>query len=161
MNMLPLVVLGAIAVVPAILAILWRVNSIILFTSVAVGDLLVRYLGEDAGTLAQSFYKNFQTPMGAKLALLFAPVVLTLLFGMHSLSKFRAVLHFIPIIATGAVLALLTLPLLSLSFQASVYSSPFGPMIKNTQDLIIAGAAVTSLVVAWLTTQKSHHGKKH
>ncbi len=159
--MLPLIALSAIAAVPIVAALLWRVNSIILFTSVAVGDLLVRHLGDDSSVALSSFYRGANASMAAKLGLLFLPVVLTLMFGRHSLSKTKVVLHFIPIVATGVVLALLTLPLLSTSFQASVYNSPFGPNIRNIQDVAIAGAGIASLLVAWITNHKSPHSKKH
>lgn len=158
--MAPLAVLIAIAALLIIAAVVWRVNSMLLFTSVAVGDLLVRHLGEDAVILVESFVKGANTAVVAKLGLLFLPVLLTLLFGRHSLSKAKAVLHFVPIIATGGVLALLTLPLLSSSFQATVYNSPIGTNIRNVQDVAIAGAGVASLVVAWLTNPK-HRDKKH
>lgn len=158
--MLPLIALGAVAAVPIVAAILWRVNSILLFTSVAVGDLLVRYLGEDASLITESFYKGPRAAMATKLTLLFLPVLFTLLFGKHSLSRFRAILHFVPIVATGIVLAFLTLPLLTGNFQASVYNSSFGTYIKNTQDMAIAGAGVASLVVAWLTNQQKHDKRR-
>jgi hypothetical protein len=160
--MLPLVILGAIAAVPVAAAILWRVNSMLLFTSVAVGDLLVRYLGEEGALVVAGFYKSTNATMVAQLALLFLPVVLTLLFGHHSLSKTKAVLHFVPIIATGAVIALLALTLLPNSFQAAVYSSPFGNDIRQLQNLAIAAAGVASLLVAWITNStKGRLGKRH
>jgi hypothetical protein len=161
--MTSLIILAAIAGVTILAAFLWRVNSMLLFTSVAVGDLLVRHLGNDASLVVGSSYRGANSDIIAKIGLLFLPVVLTLLFGRHSLSKSKAFLHLIPIIATGGVLALLTLLLLPAGFQGSVYNSPAGTTIKEVQDLAIAAAGVASLLVAWLTnsTQKAQRGKKH
>lgn len=161
--MTSLIILAAIAGVPIILAFLWRVNSLLLFTSVAVGDLLVHYLSDNASLVLAGFYKGANVDMIAKLSLLFLPVVLTLLFGRKSLSKTKTVLHFVPIVATGGVLALLALHVLPIGFQVSVNNSPVGGKIMQVQDIAIAGAGVASLVVAWIAnmTQKGSEKRHH
>lgn len=135
----------------------------LLFTSVAVGDLLVRYMSDSAQLAVSGFYRGSNADMIARLGLLFLPVVLTLLFGRKSLSRTKTVLHFVPIVATGGVLALLTLALMTPGFQGAVYATPFGPTIKEVQDLAIAAAGVASLLVAWITNgaEKTRHAKKH
>src|SRR5581483_3688487 len=160
--MASLIILAAIAGATILAALVFRVNSMLLFTSVAVGDLLVRYMGDNANLVIATMYHGANGDVIAKLGLLFIPVLLTLAFGRHSLSKARAILHFVPIIATGIVLALLVLVQLPAGFQGSVYSSKFGTPIKENQDLAIAAAGVASLVVAWLTNETHEgHVKKH
>jgi len=134
-----------------------------LFTSVAVGDLLMRYMGENATLVVAGAYRGANADIIAKLGLLLIPVVLTLFFGHNSLSKAKTVLHLVPIIATGIVLSLLILTQMPNGFQNSVYNSKYGSQIKENQDLAIATAGVASLVVAWITneTSKTRHGKKH
>lgn len=161
--MTSLIILAAIAGLTILGALFFRVNSMLLFTSVAVGDLLVRYMGENAALVVSGAYRGADGDVIAKLGLLLLPVFFTLLFGRHSLSKAKAVLHIVPIVATGIVLALLVLVQLPGGFQNAVYTSQFGNVIKENQDLTIAAAGVASLVVAWLTnsTQRNHHSKKH
>ncbi len=160
--MTSLIILAAIAGLTILAALFFRVNSMLLFTSVAVGDLLVRYMGENATLVVSGVYQGAHNDVMAKLGLLFLPVALTLVFGRHSLSKAKAVLHIVPIVATGIVLALLVLVQLPGGFQHNVYTSAFGTVIKENQDLAIAGAGVASLLVAWISngTQKGH-SKKH
>jgi hypothetical protein len=161
--MTSLLILAAIAGVTIFLAFFWRVNSMLLFTSVAVGDLLVRYMGNNANLVINSFYRGANADVIAKLGLLLLPVIFTLIFGRKSLSHTKAMLHFAPIVATGIVLALLVLTLLPTAFQDSVYNSQVGPQIKQNQDLSIAAAGVISLLVAWITNEgeKKRHSKKH
>ena len=161
--MTSLIILAGIAAATVLLALFLRVNSIVLFTSVAVGDLLMRYMGDNATLVVASAYRGANAGIVAKLGLLLIPVILTLFFSHHSLSKAKTVLHLVPIIATGIVLSLLILTQLPSSFQNSVYTSKYGSQIKENQDLAIAAAGVASLVVAWITneTSKSRHGKKH
>ncbi len=152
-----------IAVATILLALFLRVNSIVLFTSVAVGDLLMRYMGENASLVVAGVYRGANADIIAKLSLLLIPVILTLFFSHHSLSKAKTFLHIVPIIATGIVLSLLILTQLPRNFQDSVYNSRYGTQIKENQDLAIAAAGVASLVVAWITneTSKAKHSKKH
>ncbi len=161
--MTSLIILAAIAAATIGGALFFRVNSILLFTSVAVGDLLVRYMGEDATLVVSSAYRGNHDEVIAKLGLLVLPLILTLFFGRHSFSKAKVVLHFIPIVATGIVLSLLVLGLLPGGFQHDVYSWKYGYIIQQNQDLAIAAAGVASLIVAWITngTGKSKHSKKH
>ncbi len=159
--MTSLIILAALAGATILAALFFRVNSMLLFTSVAVGDLLVRYMGDNATLVIASAYRGANADVIAKLGLLMLPVFFTLLFGRHSLSKAKAVLHIVPIVATGVVLALLVLVQLPAGFQYSVYNSKFGTQIRQNQDLAIAAAGVASLVVAWLTNQKPGRSKKH
>src|SRR3954464_13344246 len=104
--MTSLFILAGIAGATILLALFLRVNSIVLFTSVAVGDLLMRYMGENATLVVASAYRGNNGDVFAKLGLLLIPVVLTLLFSRHSVSRAKTILHLVPIIATGIVLAL-------------------------------------------------------
>jgi peptidoglycan/LPS O-acetylase OafA/YrhL len=47
--------------------------------------------------------------------------------------------------------------------QRSVYNSPYGDTLKSSQDLIIAAAAVLTLLLAWLTyrNKDAKGGRRH
>jgi len=161
--MTSLFILLAIAGLTVLATLFFRVSSILLFTSVAVGDLLVRYMGDNATLVVATAYNGSHDDVIARLGLLLLPVVCTLLFCRHSLSRAKVVLHMVPIVASSVVLALLVLVQLPGGFQNSVYSSSYGTQIRENQDLAIASAGVASLVVAWLTTEthKARRSKKH
>ncbi len=149
--MSPLILLAAIAGLPVLLALLFRVNAVFLFMSVAAGNLLVRFVAEDADLALGMVMRNGDTAFIAKLILQLAPVILTILFLRKTLPRSKMFLHVIPSIAIGLSLGVFVLSFLSTSVQAKVFDAPYGDKLKSSQDLIVAGAAMLTLLLAWLT----------
>jgi len=162
--MTPLISVIIIAAIPIVLAIVLRVNAVFLFLSLMVGELMVTYLSNDAVTVAGSFSKGAQQDKLVPIILLWLPIALTLLFLRKSLPTSKLPLHIVPIIATGLAGAVLTLNLLSSSFQNGVYASQYGSTFKQIQDFIVVGAGILILLLVWATYRRPHHsehGKHH
>lgn len=160
--MAPLVLFAVIAGLPVLNAIVLRVSAIFLFISIAVGNFLVLYLGDDAILAVNAFTKDKNVPMVVQLTLLFLPVVLTLITLRKSLAKSKLLLHIVPLIGCGLSLAVLAVPLLPSDLQAQIFALPLGDIFKNSQDLIISVTAVMVLLLTWRSYRHNDdkHGKK-
>jgi hypothetical protein len=161
----PLIIAGALAGVPILLALVFRVSAVFVFLSVAAGGLLVNVVGDDASLAAGMWVRNNQhTQMITSFALLLVPVALTLLFMRKTLPRSKFLLHLIPLAATGLALTVLALPILPSGMEQQLFSNRYGDMLKDAQDVIVAAAAVLTLALAWATyrhkeEKASKHGK--
>jgi hypothetical protein len=157
--MTPLIVVAAVACVPVVLALVLRVHAVFLFVSMAAGYLLVQFVGDDAGLAADAFIRRANTPMVTQIALLVAPILFTLLLMRKSMPRSKMVLHVIPLIAIGMSLAVLLLPLVPSNVQKQVFDAPHGNVIRDAQDVVVAVAAVLTLLLTW-TTGRHKEDKK-
>jgi hypothetical protein len=141
--------LASIAAAPLLLALVFRVNSVMIFLSIAVGSMLQKTLGESASLALSSVMKHGPVDQVANVLLLALPLVLTLFFARKTMQHSSVFLQLVPLVSACAAGAALALPLLTPSVQATVYGAPFGHQLKQMQDLIIALAAVLNLLLAW------------
>ncbi|HTE57181.1 MAG TPA: hypothetical protein VK694_00395 [Verrucomicrobiae bacterium] len=158
--MTPLIVLAAAACVPVVLALVFRVSAVKLFVSMSAGYLLVQFVGDDAGLAAGAFIRGANTPMATQIALLLAPTLFTLLLMRKSLPSSKLPLHILPLIAIGASLAVLTLPLVPSHIQKQVFDAPHGDVLRDAQDVAVALAAVLTLVLMWATGRNKEDKKR-
>ena len=159
--MTPLIIIGAIAGGLLLVSLVLRINAIFLFTAFATGALLTRYIGSSAGLALSSFVHGNQADVMGSVLLLWLPIVLAVLFLRRSLPASTFILQLFPIIVTSAAAALVTLSLLTPSFQGSVYNTSVGHMVNNVQDLVIAGSGVTTFLVVLIIGRPRHHDAKH
>jgi hypothetical protein len=164
--MAPYVIVAAIAGLPVLLALVFRVSAVFLFLSIAVGNLLVLYLGTEAGLVSGLVSNDSIAPMVAQLVLLLLPVLLTLLFLRKSLPKHKLLLHLLPLFACGMMLMAVALPLLPGGIRAEILTSSVGPYFNNTQNLIVGTSALLVLLLTWVTHRSHelhprHKKKKH
>lgn len=158
--MIPLILIGLIAGLPVVMTLLLRVNTVFLFLSMLVGDVLVKYLSDDVILALSGFMKSARLPMIAQLCLLFLPVVLTVLILRKSLPKSKVLIHILPLVFVGLSLAVLTLPLLTSGTQAAIFNTSAGRVLRNAQDLIVSVAGILVLMLAW-QAYKHKPDKKH
>ncbi len=158
--MIPLILLGLIAGVPVFLALLLRVSAVFLFLGILVGDVIVKYLSDDVILVLSGFIKNEHLPMIAQLCLLFLPPVFIVVGLRKSLPRSKMLLHVLPLIFTGLGLAVLALPLLTSGTQAAIFGTAIGRLLRNSQDLIMCGAGLLVLGLAW-HSYKHKPDKKH
>lgn len=155
-----LILLAAIAGVPVLLALLLRVSGVFLFLSVVSGNLLVLYLGDDAGLALGMMTRGKNTNVIAQFILLLLPVILSLFLLKKTLPKSKILLHAPLLAAAGLALASLALPIFDGNTQAKVFATQYGSMLRDYQDVIIGSAAILALLIMWLTYR--HKGdKKH
>jgi hypothetical protein len=153
-------ILAAIAGLPVLLALVFRVSAVYLFLSVAAGSLLVLYVGDDAGLASDIFMRSPHNTMIAQLVLQLLPVVLTLLILRKTMPATAFLLHVPVVIATGLALAVLTLPLLDAGLQDKISADQYGNMVRESQDVIVAAAASASLLLMLITSRR-REDKKH
>lgn len=159
--MVPLMVFGAIIVVPVFLALVFRVHAVFVFMSVCAGYLLQMALSDSVDLVLATLIKGSNSVIAARVGLLALPVILTL-FLLRKTQGRSVVFQFIPLIFSGMLLANLLLPLLTPGFSQNIYNSAYGDSIRNSQDLITAVAVVSNLALAWtLFKTKTHRGKHH
>lgn len=162
MSMMPTILLAAMAGLPVLLALLLRVNAVYLFVSVAAGDLLVRYLADDAALALNAFIRSNNVPTVTYLVMLLVPVVLTLLILRKSLPTTKVLLHIPALVGCGLLVAALALPLLPSPLQSQVVDLPAGNVLRQSQDIIVGVTTALVLFLAWHSYRpRDGKSKKH
>jgi len=155
-----LIILGAIGVITLLLALVFRVSGVFLFLSVAVGYLLMTYIGDDAGLVLGMVVKTGKVNIIAQFIVMLAPVVLSLFFLKRTLPKHKILLHLPLLVASSLSLVALSLPLLDSSMQGKVFANSYGSILREYQDIFVSVSAILALLIMWMT-YRHKEGKKH
>lgn len=164
--MMPLVLISALVAVPVLLLTVLRINAMMVFLSLCLGVVLLRFVGEEAastiGILTSYGSTNYTL---VAIFLQFLPVVLTTFFMVRTVrGHFKLMLNFCIAIAVGFLVALLAEPLLGAEMRAGIETTPVWFYIQKLQVLVISLGAIFSLMYLWLQRPKGHeehHGKRH
>lgn len=158
--MLPLIIIGAIVLIPVLLALIFRVHALFLFVGVCVGYFLQFSLSDDVDLALATIIKGSDSVVVARLVLLALPVLLTLFLLRKTAGK-SALLQFAPLVLTGCLLAVIALPLLPSATEQAIYDSAYGSNIKGAQDLVLAAASVSNMILMWALFKQGADHKKH
>lgn len=158
--MIPLGIIGAVALVPVLLALVFRVNALFVFASICMGYFLQFALSDDVDLALATIIRGSNSMIIARFALLALPIVLTLFLLRKTAGK-GTLLQIAPLILSGCLLAVITLPLLPPGTEQAIYDSPYGGNIKGAQDLVLAAAAVSNLLLMWALFKHGHEKGKH
>ncbi len=158
--MTPLLLIALVAGVPAGLALLLRVNTVYLFVSIVVGDLLVQSVGDTAGLTIRSFITTSSAETMTKVGLLAIPILLTLLILRKTLPTRQFLLQVVPLAANGALILVLAIPLMTESIRQNITSVPIGRGVYQATDVIIAGTACLHLILMWQLGRPPKDGRK-
>jgi hypothetical protein len=160
-----LVVLAAMALVPALAILLLRVNGAIAFMSLCLGSVLIAYTAADVDDLVTSFAaKNtLNVHEYVAIGMLVIPFLLALLFTRGHVKGFKKFTNILPALATGLLFALLLVPLLSASVQHQIQAQAAWRQLNNLQTSVILGGAAFSLLFLLFThrTKGGDDDKKH
>lgn len=157
-----LIALIAIAAVPFVAAVVWRVNAIYLFTAVASGTILTTQWADDAEALLDGFSNYQHLEVVAQVLLLALPVLLCFLFLRRSLPSTQLMMHLVPLAAVTISFGILIINVLPADVQQQLYGTELGAQANKLQNIIIAGTAVLVLLLMYVTARhKDGHGKKH
>jgi hypothetical protein len=143
-----LIILSGITLVPTLLILWRRSHGPLTFMSVCFGYVLVTFAAPDVAAFLTGFMgvNVAIADQWVKLGLLLTPVVLTLLFTGHAVSKHKLLLNLVPALATGMLLALLLVPLLPSAWQHVVGTGGLWSTLQNLQtDVLLAGGAFSLL----------------
>jgi hypothetical protein len=163
--MIPYAILGVLLGLPLVLGVAFRVNTSHVFFSLMAGELLAHYFGHDVGTIVHSVIRSDYILQYAVPALIVLPLVLTAIFLHGTVSKGKLVLHLIPLLITGVVLAAFVLPDLPAAAQSEVQTVEAGRQLLDLSSVIVGGVVFVQLVSLWLLNRaheggEGHHGKK-
>jgi hypothetical protein len=121
----PTIILVAILAAPVLVLMILRVNAAQIFLSLCLGAVLVQFVAPDAAVIVSSAsaqHKGVPSSLQAvELVLQLLPVVLTTVIMIGSIKgKARLAFNLLPALGVGALLALLTVPLLPASLTDSI-----------------------------------------
>ena len=159
-------VIGLIAA-PALALIVLRVNAVMVFLSLCLGQVLVLFVGGDAsevvGILAAGTGRS--NPRIISLGLLLLPAIFTTLIMMRTIKgNFKMILNALPALAVGVLGFLLVKPLFTDAMQASIEATDAWYWVTKLQTIIVGASAILSIFFLWLQRPKHHHeehGKHH
>lgn len=159
--------LGAIILIPILLLMALRVNAVLVFLSLCLGDVLVQFMSNGTNFL-MSFFASAHTMQnfigggsGVKLVLLLAPPLLTLLVMIHTVKGTRLVLNILPSIAVGLLGSLLIVPLLSNNTSQGILANQYWDQLQRAQVLVVGGSALVCLLLLWMQRTKASKKEKH
>jgi hypothetical protein len=157
----PVYLLAVIAGLPILLGLVFRVSAVFLFISVISGSLLVQFMGDDAVLAAGMLFKGQSADTATLFALLFLPVIFTMLFMRKTMKKSKVLLHIVPLIGVGLSAAVFALPVFADHIEQQITSNKYGEMLTSTDDVIVGATAVSVLLLMWLTERhkEGKHGK--
>lgn len=143
----------------AILAL--RVPSFVAFFSLLVGQLLATEASGDVYEFVGSLL-NIPEFRYVQVALLFLPLLLTVLFLKGRVPKSKLPIEFIPALFVAATAMSLLYPLVP-ALQSALDAAT-EDKTAYYKTIVIGAASVSGLLSAWLTYPKPHsdkHAKKH
>lgn len=164
----PLIILVAMLAAPVVIIMALRINAAQIFLSLCLGNVLVQFIGQDAGTiLASTSARAPGLPANQSyinLALLLLPVLLTMLIMIHSVrGTAKLAYNFLPALGVGLLLTLLAVPLLSAGLTGSITGLPLWRELANLQTLILSVSTLLCLLFMWMQRPKpsKDDGKHH
>jgi hypothetical protein len=157
------VFLVGILVLPLLLMAVLRINAPLVFLSVCLGNVLIKFVGNGAAEFFNLFLPRTMTStQTVSLMLVLIPVVLTMIFMIRSVKGNRWLTNLLPGAAASFLLLYTLMPLLPAGVADSIHASPFWSPIDQAQELIIGVGSLICLFFLWLQRPKNHeHGKKH
>lgn len=163
------IIVIAIAIVPVLILISFRINAAVAFMSLCLGYVLVQFVSPDSSAFMTLFSTSrtlnnvVNSGGGINIFLLLLPLVLTSVFMVHTVRGLRLLINILPAIGVGLVGILFVVPLLPYTTQHNIINSSFWFQLHRSQDLAVGMSALASLLVLWLQRPKSGHEshKKH
>lgn len=160
----PLMFIVAMVTIPVLLLLVLRINAAIVFLSLCLGDVLVQFAGQDAGSFINLFSRSeVVRGYGASLALLLIPVIFTMIVMIGTVrGKFRLLLNILPAVGVGLVGVLLAEPHFSPGLRDAISRTQAWSNIQQLQVLIVTVSTIVSLLFLWLQRpgRSNHEGGK-
>lgn len=146
-----ILLIAAVAVPVAALTFL-RVNAVLVFLSLCLGEVLVHYVAGNANSMLTLFAPHLSSNMLSmvQVVILLLPVVLTAIFMIGTVHGHgKIVLNILPASGVGLLGALLTVPLLPAGQRFSLESLPLWSQLSRLQALIVGVSAIIGLLFLW------------
>lgn len=154
-----LLILGGIVVGLWLALLLLRVPSSIAFLSLLIGQLLATEASSDVYEFVSSVTQVSKMQY-VQIALLVLPLVLTVLFLHHRVSKAKLLIEAVPVLLLSALTVMLLAPLESSLNQT--LEAATNDQADAYKTIIIIAASISGLLSAWLSYPKPvHKDDKH
>ena len=154
-------ILIALILGPIILTFLLGSSATLTFLSLGAASLLVNYSSHDSADLLHKTANISLAQANISLMIIGLVALLTLLTTRKSVSRSKVMLHVVPALCAGGLLALMTVPLLNGSLQADISHTLLWKDLEKFQAIVVGVGALTSLILIWLGALTHHHPKKH
>ena len=161
---MPTIVLAVAIGLPILIILLLRSEAAIVFFSLCAGTVLLQFVGDNAVLAADAMIPGGDPEMATRLVLLLAPYVLSIYLLRKSVPSTKLFYNILPAIGTGLSGVLLVAPHLPYGAVQALTDGPFWSGLDTSQDLIVGGTMLVSLLSLWLMHRKAHekgHKKKH
>jgi hypothetical protein len=164
----PLIILIALLVVPLVVLMALRINAAIVFLSLCLGNVLVQFIGTDAGTLLSSTSARAPGVIPSSqsyvdLVLLLLPVILTMVIMIHTVQGPKLAFNILPAIGVSVLGVLLAVPLLSAGLTGAITGLTLWHKLVALQSLVLSVTTLLCLLFLWMQRPKTHkdEGKHH
>lgn len=151
--------------VPLLVLTVLRINAVMVFLSLCLGAVLVRFVASEASIMLDLFSSKAPgqvSKSSLQLILLLLPVALTSAFMVFSVhGRGRTLLNIVPAAATAFLGVVLAVPLLPPGLRYSIESQAAWHQIEQAQALVIGVSALVSLLFLWMQrSRKGAHEKR-
>ncbi len=157
---MPDVILAVLVFAPLAAVFLLKCNAALGFLSLCASFVVISFTNIDIKDLTKNL--SFQlTSSTFSLIILLVPFVLTLLLNRKAFSgQLKAAFHYVTAICSGALLALVAIPLLGESARLNFANSWAWSDLQKIQTAIVIAGAALSLVIIWFS-KTNLPAKKH
>ena len=147
--MISLVLIGVIIAFPLVVGLVWKVGAPHLFFALMAGELLARYFGHETDYFGIGNAAKILDPI-----ILITPILLTAFFLHKTIQGGKLLLHIVPLLITGLVLAVFLLPILPEAIQDIASQNQLGRSILDFNAPIIGLIVIAQLVYLWIINGK-------
>ncbi len=148
--------------VPVVALVVFRVNAAMVFLSLCLGQVLVKYVAGDAlsGLATISPHTSELSKSTLQLAFLFAPALVTMIIMIGSVrGKVRQIVNILPALGVGLLTTLLGVPLVAPGLRGAIESGPFWQQLNRGQALVVGVTAFITLLFLW-SQRRSFKGEE-
>ena len=167
---MPLLILLAIILVPAILLILLKVNSVLVYLALCLGAVMSQFASNNSqlnSFVTKSSFVNHYLggSSNIRLGLVIIPPILTAIFMIRTAKGHKLSINILTSLAVGLLALFLVVPLLPLSLSTSISTSSLWNQVSKYEGIIVGLSSVLVLVLLLLHRSKMSsggaHGKHH
>lgn len=158
------VLLAVLIFTPVVLAYMLKSDAAVAFLALCGGFAAITLSGSDIEHLFGKTKITSLTSNDVDLILLVLPLLFTLLLTFRTVSSRRhRLLHIIPALCAGALLAIVAGPMFSQALSTNFSNSQAWKNLQKIQSYVVGGGLLVSLLLVWFGgfAHSKSHSKKH
>ena len=139
--------------IPVLVLGVLRINAVMVFLSLCLGEILVTYVAKDPASFIAfiSPHKDTLSTATMELGILLAPVVLTSVMMLWSVKgRWKVMANILPSVGVAVLLSLLAVPLFTPGLRGTIEAEPLWQQLERLQPLIVGVTAIISMVFLWM-----------